>query len=203
VHASSRRRRANSTAASRGGGGGTLGALFSAGGHPDETAAQRSRSLACSIKEAVVGNSNPRRGPSRGPPGTGHRKLSNSYPMDGLAAGVDLDGFAASIHEDEIAQATGNSHCSINAAPDPNAEIRTKVFRMGAPLLRSTIPLTLGSPRTNEARLRAAAEEKVRRQAAGEEDSDDEGSDVETVLSLCDVGIDDLGALSVTLDFPC
>lgn len=199
VHVSSRRRRANSTAASRGGG--TLGGLFGEG-YSDNTAAQRSRSLACSIKEAVVGNSNSRRGASRGPPGSGHHNLKN-YAADGLSTGFDLTGYAAAIQEDVIEEATVNSHCSVNPAADPNAEIRTKVFRMGAPLLRSTIPLSLGSPRLKEAHLRASAEERRRRQADGVQDSDDEGSDVETVLSLSDVGIDDKGALSVVLDFPC
>jgi len=171
------------------------------GGHSD--AGQRSRSLACSIKEAVVGGSNPRRGASRGPPGGGHRN-SHNFSTDGLSNGVDHTAFGSSIQEHEIQEAAGNSHCSINPAADPNAEIRTKVFRMGAPLLRSTIPLSLGSPRLNEARLRASAEDRRRREADGEEDdSDFEGSDVETVLSLSDVGIDDQGALSVTLDFPC
>merc|ERR1712167_127837 len=37
-----------------------------------------------------------------------------------------------------------NPHCSINTDGDASAEIRTKVFRIGAPLLRSTIPVSLG-----------------------------------------------------------
>jgi len=34
-------------------------------------------------------------------------------------------------------------------------------------------------------------------------DAASDASDVETILSLSDVGIDDMGQLSVTLDFPC
>uniref|UniRef100_A0A7S2F0B5 Uncharacterized protein n=1 Tax=Alexandrium andersonii TaxID=327968 RepID=A0A7S2F0B5_9DINO len=85
------------------------------------------------------------------------------------------------------------SHCTISMDGDASAEIRTKVFRMGAPLLRSTIPLSLG--------------EHSRRASAGHAlnvnhgDAFDDGEE-ETVLSVSD-GEDELGALSVTLDFPC
>jgi len=76
---------------------------------------------------------------------------------------------------------------------------------MGAPLLRSTIPVSLGTPRVSEAQLlesaRGKRERREKREAHGEDDEED--SDVETVLSLSDVGIEDQGALSVTLDFPC
>lgn len=90
--------------------------------------------------------------------------------------------------------------CTISTEADPNAEIRTKVFRMGAPLLRSTIPVALGTPRLTQAQLLAHQQQRKERR---KEEEDDEDSDVETVLSLSDVGIDDQGALSVTLDFPC
>jgi len=98
-------------------------------------------------------------------------------------------------------QQAGNQHCSISTEADPNAEIRTKVFRMGAPLLRSSIPISLGTPRTTitEAMMSARAN-----RPRPQNEDDDDGSDVETVLSLSDAGQDECqGALTVTLDFPC
>merc|ERR1719221_2127608 len=42
-----------------------------------------------------------------------------------------------------------NPHCAITANESTlNPEIRTKVFRIGAPLLRSTIPVPLGRSST-------------------------------------------------------
>eukprot|EP00421_Protoceratium_reticulatum_P047167 CAMPEP_0168452148 /NCGR_PEP_ID=MMETSP0228-20121227/48999_1 /TAXON_ID=133427 /ORGANISM="Protoceratium reticulatum, Strain CCCM 535 (=CCMP 1889)" /LENGTH=77 /DNA_ID=CAMNT_0008466781 /DNA_START=29 /DNA_END=262 /DNA_ORIENTATION=- len=74
---------------------------------------------------------------------------------------------------------------------DQCSEIRTKVFRMGAPLLRSTIPVALSMPKQD-----AALKARLAREG-------DPGSDVETVLSISDVEVEEQGALSVTLDFPC
>lgn len=90
-----------------------------------------------------------------------------------------------------------NPHCSISTDADPNAEIRTKVFRMGAPLLRSTIPVSLGRSQTKDSLCNSSARNPV-------VDGDNiEDEDVETVLSLSDVEGDDHGSLAVTLDFPC
>mmetsp|Transcript_49952 Transcript_49952/g.129668 ORF Transcript_49952/g.129668 Transcript_49952/m.129668 type:complete len:93 (+) Transcript_49952:1-279(+) len=90
--------------------------------------------------------------------------------------------------------------CSISEDASAGAEIRTKVFRMGAPLLRSTIPVSLRGRRSSAAgELPRGSQEPAdaaERDAAG-------GSDVETVLSLSDVELEDNAALSVTLDFPC
>jgi len=91
----------------------------------------------------------------------------------------------------------GNPHCSISTEGDAAAEIRTKVFRIGAPLLRSTIPVSLG-------RTPAGYGGDVVQQSNVHGDcveGEDEG--VETVLSLSDTEFEDQGALSVTLDFPC
>mmetsp|Transcript_92082 Transcript_92082/g.269432 ORF Transcript_92082/g.269432 Transcript_92082/m.269432 type:complete len:206 (-) Transcript_92082:156-773(-) len=85
---------------------------------------------------------------------------------------------------------TGASHCTISMDGDVSAEIRTKVFRMGAPLLRSTIPLSLG-----EHAHRGSHVPNV-----GKDDDVEDGE--ETVLSVSD-GEDELAGLSVTLDFPC
>uniref|UniRef100_A0A7S0ZZE5 Uncharacterized protein n=1 Tax=Noctiluca scintillans TaxID=2966 RepID=A0A7S0ZZE5_NOCSC len=79
---------------------------------------------------------------------------------------------------------TGSSQCEVLLG-DPEAGIRTKVFRMGAPLLRSTIPVSLG-------RRSAAAE--------GPCGVSLETDDVETVLSISDG--EEVGSLAVTLDFP-
>ncbi|CAJ1380971.1 unnamed protein product [Effrenium voratum] len=81
-----------------------------------------------------------------------------------------------------------NAQCTV-AEGQASTEIRTKVFRIGAPLLRSTIPVTLGKSRDTK---QTAA-------STGEKD----GSDVETILSLSDAEAVDEGHLSVTLDFPC
>jgi hypothetical protein len=72
------------------------------------------------------------------------------------------------------------------------SEIRTKVFRMGAPLLRSTIPLNMNVGRP-------APEERKEKPEAKD---DGDASDVESVLSSSELGVDDIGALNVTLDFP-
>lgn len=92
-----------------------------------------------------------------------------------------------------------NHQCSISLDAPQSAEIRTKVFRMGAPLLRSTIPVTLGTPRLSEVEMLSAAR-CTKKQNQGDGDAD---SDAETILSLSEVGIDDIGTLSVTFDFPC
>ena len=83
-----------------------------------------------------------------------------------------------------------NAQCTISEGHGPS-EIRTKVFRIGAPLLRSTIPVTLGGKKD------AKPISKV------EGDDEKDGSDVETILSLSDGEREDEGQLSVTLDFPC
>jgi len=205
VHAS-RRRSGSSTATSRGS---ALGALF--GNHSDPSAGQRSRSLAASIKEAVVGGANQTsRGVSRGPASGNKRNGGYNSTQNNLPNAVsNYVEFAPLPVDDEqldpIQDAMGNHQCTVSPSGEAaSAGIRTKVFRMGAPLLRSTIPLTLSSPRQTEASILAAAEDRARRQAeAGADESDYEGSDVETVLTMSDNGADDKGALSVTLDFPC
>lgn len=114
---------------------------------------------------------------------------------------------------DHLANAAqDNPHCTINTEVElGTGEIRTKVFRIGAPLLRSTIPVSLGrgpAPATLEAEAQhnqqqGQSERKRRnRRLRNARDSDDD-EDVETVLSLSDVEVEDQGALSVTLDFPC
>eukprot|EP00441_Pelagodinium_beii_P025323 CAMPEP_0197659392 /NCGR_PEP_ID=MMETSP1338-20131121/47486_1 /TAXON_ID=43686 ORGANISM="Pelagodinium beii, Strain RCC1491" /NCGR_SAMPLE_ID=MMETSP1338 /ASSEMBLY_ACC=CAM_ASM_000754 /LENGTH=255 /DNA_ID=CAMNT_0043236293 /DNA_START=24 /DNA_END=791 /DNA_ORIENTATION=- len=94
-----------------------------------------------------------------------------------------------------------NGYCTISTEPDGVSEIRTKVFRIGAPLLRSTIPVILGSA------PRAKGENDVpelRPRRGKSQSCDDDGSDVETILSLSDQeDAVDGGQLSVTLDFPC
>eukprot|EP00927_Polykrikos_kofoidii_P029542 TRINITY_DN25543_c0_g1_i2.p1 TRINITY_DN25543_c0_g1~~TRINITY_DN25543_c0_g1_i2.p1 ORF type:complete len:361 (-),score=71.75 TRINITY_DN25543_c0_g1_i2:213-1295(-) len=99
-----------------------------------------------------------------------------------------------------LAQASNNPHCSISTDTDPAAEIRTKVFRIGAPLLRSTIPVALGRQQGSH-----HAEVSTPAHRTGAEDGSDLScnEDVETVLSLSDVEMEDQGHLSVTLDFPC
>lgn len=82
-----------------------------------------------------------------------------------------------------------SAQCSISEGYG-SSEIRTKVFRIGAPLLRSTIPVTLGS-KSKEA------------QPSSKITDEKDGSDVETILSLSDGECDHEGQLSVTLDFPC
>ncbi len=82
-----------------------------------------------------------------------------------------------------------SAQCSISEGYG-SSEIRTKVFRIGAPLLRSTIPVTLGS-KSKEA------------QPSSKVSDEKDGSDVETILSLSDGECDHEGQLSVTLDFPC
>ncbi|CAE7483572.1 unnamed protein product [Symbiodinium natans] len=86
--------------------------------------------------------------------------------------------------------ATPSAHCTISEGGA--SEIRTKVFRIGAPLLRSTIPVTVGGRR--ESKGVNMAQHKV--------DKED-GSDVETILSLSEGECAEEAQLSVTLDFPC
>lgn len=102
----------------------------------------------------------------------------------------------------------GYSMCVLDGQQQ-STEIRTKVFRMGAPLLRSTIPVVLGSS-THSARREVddenGAARRKRKEGLGEDIDDDgddfDGSDAETILSMSEVGVEDLGALSVTFDFP-
>lgn len=88
-----------------------------------------------------------------------------------------------------------NLQCTITTEQDGSNEIRTKVFRIGAPLLRSTIPVSLGGYAKDPKR---GMEVPVVANAV----DDDDGSDVETVLSLSECGAEDQGQISVTLDFP-
>lgn len=85
-----------------------------------------------------------------------------------------------------------NAQCTISEGYGPS-EIRTKVFRIGAPLLRSTIPVTLGGKK----------DAKPTSKVEGFEGDEKDGSDVETILSLSDGEHAEEGQLSVTLDFPC
>ena len=85
-----------------------------------------------------------------------------------------------------------NAHCTISESQG-SSEIRTKVFRIGAPLLRSTIPVSLGGKNKDA---------KVVKTPPGDENEKD-GSDIETILSLSDGEVEHEGQLSVTLDFPC
>jgi len=105
-----------------------------------------------------------------------------------------------------LATSQVNPHCSITMDTESTGEIRTKVFRMGAPLLRSTIPVSLGRGGGyggyGDAKKPPAAPIAAKAKNAGDSDSDE---DVETVLSMSDHEQDDglQGHLSVTLDFPC
>jgi len=91
-----------------------------------------------------------------------------------------------------------NPLCAITANESlKNEEIRTKVFRIGAPLLRSTIPVPLGRSSTVDS-LGGICEGS--QTGAAERPGNDE---METVLSLSDVESEDPGQLSITLDFPC
>ena len=85
-----------------------------------------------------------------------------------------------------------NAQCTISEGYGPSG-IRTKVFRIGAPLLRSTIPVTLGGKK----------DAKPTSKVEGFEGDEKDGSDVETILSLSDGEHAEEGQLSVTLDFPC
>lgn len=172
----------------------------------------RSKNMAASIKDepqseplqredAVGGAVGSTRSSSRG--GT-RRRHAPKAQSDAPQPGSPSSPAATPAHRGRDGDAMANQHCMISTEADPNAEIRTKVFRMGAPLLRSTIPVNLGAPRATEAQLLAAAAERQRQKDAGSGcDDDTDDSDVETVLSLSDIGLDDQGALSVTLDFPC
>jgi len=123
------------------------------------------------------------------PPGS--TKKASGYP--GLVPGLGPATLAADVR---------GALCSVQTAPSAgaggNSEIRTEVFRVGAPLLRSTISLSMNMTRT--ASEKNATDEK---DAAGRRDEDEDGSDVESVRSSSEIGLDDLGTLKVTLDFPC
>ena len=86
--------------------------------------------------------------------------------------------------------AVPSAHCKISEGGA--SEIRTKVFRIGAPLLRSTIPVSIGGRRDSKNM------KSVQRPV-----ENGDGSDVETILSLSEEECAEEGQLSVTLDFPC
>lgn len=104
-------------------------------------------------------------------------------------------------------------HCSVTTEGTAAQEIRTKVFRMGAPLLRTTIPVVIGGrgggypggypdAATNGSKgpgYGGGGNDLPIAPAAKEEDA----SDVETVISMDDMDCADPIAISVTLDFPC
>lgn len=106
-------------------------------------------------------------------------------------AGVKVRSPASSSTAKSL-EAAPSAQCTISDNQGPT-EIRTKVFRIGAPLLRSTIPVNLGG--------KSKDHKDSKRNPKVEEDR--EGSDVETILSLSDGECDHEGQLSVTLDFPC
>jgi len=103
-----------------------------------------------------------------------------------------------------------NAQCTISTEGEGGGEIRTKVFRIGAPLLRSTIPVSLGMGRGGYKACpdlpvapQPCEPEKTKKSKGKAGDEEGDGSDVETILSLSDADQEDLGQLSVTLDFPC
>ncbi|CAE8627549.1 unnamed protein product, partial [Polarella glacialis] len=124
-------------------------------------------------------------------PASGYASASSSAPFAGFRPRLPMPD-------------SGNTSAQCSISSDgASSEIRTKVFRMGAPLLRSTIPVSLGNSRNVAPTDEASSWRKSKAAGSGEGD-EDEGSDVETILSLSDVGCDDDQAvLSVTLDFPC
>ncbi|CAE7669027.1 unnamed protein product [Symbiodinium necroappetens] len=113
------------------------------------------------------------------------RKSSNA----GLAKAMPVSaGAPAPVPTEGLA--TPSAHCTISEGGA--SEIRTKVFRIGAPLLRSTIPVTVGGRR--ESRHLGIAPPTTEKA---------DGSDVETILSLSEGECEEEAQLSVTLDFPC
>eukprot|EP00928_Gymnodinium_smaydae_P091067 TRINITY_DN74773_c0_g1_i1.p1 TRINITY_DN74773_c0_g1~~TRINITY_DN74773_c0_g1_i1.p1 ORF type:complete len:329 (-),score=48.49 TRINITY_DN74773_c0_g1_i1:85-999(-) len=136
---------------------------------------------------------------------------ASTPPNTGVAATSASSGPApaSGVKPVQLAE-VGNMHCSISTDTDPASQIRTKVFRMGAPLLRSTIPVSLGRSaaaapgRSGQASQPADdARRGGARAPADDEDGELTDEDVETVLSLSDVEFENQGHLSVTLDFPC
>merc|ERR1711957_1155637 len=105
-----------------------------------------------------------------------------------MGSSTNQDGKAPEMVHCSVTEETGG-YCS---------DIRTKVFRIGAPLLRTTIPVSLGRSGCGGGYAEAAVPK------APQQEHDD-CSDVETVISLEDADelAADLNSLSVTLDFPC
>ncbi|CAK9095751.1 unnamed protein product [Durusdinium trenchii] len=138
------------------------------------------------------------------------------HPAQALALDLNLDPSAVASAEDlcansdppgackpppESSDVSPNAQCTI-AVGQSSSEIRTKVFRIGAPLLRSTIPVSLGARGGyGGGRVPAAPAPEVKTRREGEEEK--EGSDIETILSLSDGEAEPEELLSVTLDFPC
>lgn len=133
-----------------------------------------------------------------------------SPPSSNATSGYPAPPYPRLLHQNEPAAPPGTglvadvkgALCSVQMATHAGAggtsEVRTKVFRVGAPLLRSTIPLSISMGRT--ASEPTAPNDK---DAAGRGDEDEDQSDVESVRSSSELGMDDLGTLKVTLDFPC
>lgn len=95
---------------------------------------------------------------------------------------------------------TASADCSISEDPSGSAEIRTKVFRRGAPLLRSTIPVSLRG--RGGADLRGRGAPPGGRGAGADQEAGD--SDVESVMSLSDADeFVDMTSISVTLSVSC
>lgn len=115
------------------------------------------------------------------------------------------EGSVAGTSPGEAFESLAGSHYSITVAAEPASEIRTKVFRMGKPLLRSTIPLTIGGAGRSVESEAPTAEAPTAEVDAVHVGDCHEDSDIETVLSCVDdeedFGV--LGNLSITFDFPC
>jgi hypothetical protein len=103
-------------------------------------------------------------------------------------------------------------NCSVTLEQGITSDIRTKVFRMGAPLLRTTIPISIGGRGGGgyPGGYPDAAASKVEGQGYGSKDlpiarpeNEDDTSDVETVISMDEMDGGDFSSISVTLDFPC
>ncbi|CAE7455711.1 unnamed protein product [Symbiodinium sp. CCMP2592] len=141
-------------------------------------------------KNLAQGETEPRSidGDIKQPAAAGYpRKSSNA----GLAKAMPVSaGAPASAPVPTEGLATPSAHCTISEGGA--SEIRTKVFRIGAPLLRSTIPVTVGGRR--ESRHLGVAPSTTEKA---------DGSDVETILSLSEGECEEEAQLSVTLDFPC
>lgn len=134
--------------------------------------------------------------PSSQPKSSAASSMQGTAAASGLADLNELNNFAQ-------AQCSSNPRCTISSEADGSSEIRTKVFRMGAPLLRSTIPVALGTRRSSTSSFADVAVSPTAKTADGRGVDADSASDAEEILSMSDGCMEDQGTLSVTLDFPC
>lgn len=127
------------------------------------------------------------------PPGPRSPLLPSRRRAPGVQVTPAAPPGSAGREEPAAPQESSGPQCKVSTVSSAPNEIRTRVFRAGAPLLRTTIPVSLGA-------TCPVVSHKVKHGSLDLWPEEMDG-DVETVQSLSDAEVEDHETLSVTLDF--